>query len=73
MTAAIWKIRATEGAGWLREMADGEPLITADHLEAQQFPTRKAAQDVLTRIPADRVRMLLVPAAAHEPVIHGAP
>lgn len=43
----VWRLRAIEGEGWLRELTDEGPIITADRDEAEQFPTAAAARGAL--------------------------
>lgn len=72
MPSAIWKIKAVEGHGWLRERFEGSPIITANRLEAEQFPTATEARTVLASLPS-REGFMVVADAEHEPVEHGKP
>lgn len=61
----IYKLRAVEGAGWLRSLDSAGPIITGDQLEAEQYPSTAEALAVLRRIPRDRVAMRVVECEAH--------
>lgn len=56
MLAAVWKIGATVGGGWVREMYGDGPLVTANETEAMVFPDRATAVAVLRGMRRTAVR-----------------
>ena len=57
----VWRLRATAGEGWLRELTDDGPIITADRDEAAQFPTSSEAEGVLAEYASVKGRVPLEP------------
>jgi len=51
MTAAVWKLRQAEGVGWVRELFDGAPIVSAIEGEGFEFLTAADARAVLARLP----------------------
>jgi len=52
MTAAVWKLRQSAGVGWVRELHDGAPIVTAIEGEGCEFSSAADARAVLARLPA---------------------
>ena len=52
MTAAVWKLHQADGVGWVRELFDGAPIVSAVEGEGFEFSSADAARSVLDRLPA---------------------
>lgn len=50
-----WRLRQAVGPGWVREIYQGAPIITADAREAHQWATRDEAETMAAGFPPDRV------------------
>ena len=53
----VWRLRAVEGEGWLRELTADGPIITADRDEAEQFASAGDARSALERYSKIRGRV----------------
>jgi len=72
--ARVWRIKAAEGHGWVREFFMAEPLITADFDEAAQFSVAADARAALRLANTGRrITHVLVSGSATERVEHGDP
>lgn len=43
-------LRHVSGSGWVRELVGRDPIVTADPVEAQRWPTRAEAQRVAVEL-----------------------
>ena len=50
--AAVWKLHQVEGVGWVRELFDGAPIVTAVEGEGLEFSRADDAGAVLACLPA---------------------
>lgn len=66
MAGAVWKLQAAEGAGWVREVIDGAPIVTAVESQAQQFPSAEVAGAIAAHFPSRCMRFVAVARPAHE-------
>lgn len=55
----VWRLRAVEGEGWLRELTADGPIITADRDEAEQFASAGDARSALERYSKIRGRVAM--------------
>ncbi len=55
----VWRLRSVEGEGWLRELTDEGPIITADRDEAEQFASAGDARTTLERYSKIRGRIAM--------------
>lgn len=63
--AAVWRVRVGEH-GWIRELVDGQPIITGNRDEAWQYPTRAEAELAIARLPAGTIPSQAVPGPPSE-------
>lgn len=71
----IFKLKAAQGEGFLRDWWLDRPIITGRESEAEQFATHEEAEAVRLKIVAlkDRLPMVVVEREAHERYEHGRP
>lgn len=60
----MWLVKAAEGAGWVRELHKGRPIVTGDRREAMQLATLAEAQAVVYEL--GNTDWVLVPTEATE-------
>ncbi|HVT78442.1 MAG TPA: hypothetical protein VHD87_15500 [Acidimicrobiales bacterium] len=47
---SVFKLTATEGAGWVRQVIDGRPIVTGAAEEAAEWTTRSEAARVANEL-----------------------
>jgi hypothetical protein len=74
-TDPVWRIKSKVGGGWLRDLHDGEPIVTGIVEEARQFDDPAEAARIVKTLNARRhlVPSEMVQGERSTAFSHGAP